>query len=142
MKTVKEVLQTKGSDLAIVAPDVSVFDATQQMSDRGIGSLLVMRDGKLLGVISERDVVYKLVRSDKSSVHTLVEEIMSSHVLVVTPQQTVEDCMALMTEKRVRHLPVVEDDQILGVVSIGDAVKAIVAEQQFVIEQLENYITS
>ena len=112
------------------------------MSDQGIGSLLVMRGDKLLGVISERDVVYKLVRADKSSVHTPVEEIMSSHVLFVTPQQTVEDCMALMTEKRVRHLPVVENDRIVGVVSIGDAVKALVAEQQFVIEQLENYISS
>jgi len=142
MKTVREVLKGKGSDIAAVAPGASVLDATRQMSDQGVGSLLVMRDDKLLGVISERDVVYKLVPADKSPVNTPVEEIMSSHVLFVTPQQTVDDCMALMTEKRVRHLPVVEEDRIVGVVSIGDAVKAIVAEQQFVIEQLENYISS
>lgn len=142
MKTVKEVLQTKGFDFSAVEPEAPVSQATQQMSDRGIGSLLVMRGDTLLGVISERDVVYKLVRNDKSSEHTPVESIMSSNVLFVTPEQTVDDCMALMTEKRVRHLPVVEDNKVVGIVSIGDAVKAIVAEQQFVIEQLENYISS
>ena len=142
MISVKEILETKGFNISSVAPDVSVLEATRQMSDQGIGSLLVMRHDELLGVISERDVAYKLVGGDKSPVNTPVEEIMSSHVLCVTPQQTVEDCMALMTDKRVRHLPVLDDGRIVGIVSIGDAVKAIVAHQQFVIEQLENYISS
>ena len=142
MKTVKEVLETKGFDFATVAPDTWVLEAARQMSDQGIGSLLVMRGADLLGVVTERDVAYKLVCAGKSPVDTAVKEIMSSHVLCVTPQHTVEECMALMTDKRVRHLPVVEDGRIVGIVSIGDAVKAMVAQQQFIIEQLENYISS
>ncbi len=141
MKTVKEVLQSKGFDIATVAPGASVLEATRLMSDKGIGSLLVMRGDQLLGLLSERDVAYKLVCTGKSAEDTPVEGIMSSHILCVTPKQTVEECMALMTDKRVRHLPVVEDGRIMGIVSIGDAVKAIIAEQQFIIEQLENYIS-
>ena len=142
MITVKEVLETKGFDFATVAPDTRVLEAARQMSDQGIGSLLVMRGSDLLGVVTERDVAYKLVCAGKSPADTPVKEIMSSHVLCVTPQHTVEECMALMTDKRVRHLPVVEGGRIVGIVSIGDAVKAMVAQQQFIIEQLENYISS
>lgn len=141
MKTVKDVLEAKGFEFAAVPPDTKVLEATRQMAEQGIGSLLVMQGDRLLGLVSERDVVYKLVCEGRSTTETTVDAIMSSHVLCVTPQQTVEECMALMTEKRVRHLPVVEDGRIAGIISIGDAVKAIIAEQQFIIEQLENYIS-
>ncbi len=141
MKTVKDVLESKGFDFSAIAPDASVLEATRRMADQGIGSLLVMKSDKLVGLLSERDIVYTLVHQGKPAEKTPVAEIMSTQVLCVTSQQTVEECMALMTEKRVRHLPVVEEGGIIGVISIGDAVKAIIADQQFVIEQLENYIS-
>ncbi len=141
MKTVKEVLEAKGFDFTTIAPDASALDAAKLLADKGIGSLLVMRDEQLLGLVSERDIAYKLVSAGKSPADTRIEEIMSSHVLCVTPQQSVDECMALMTEKRVRHLPVVEDGKITGIISIGDAVKNVIADQQFIIEQLENYIS-
>jgi len=141
MKTVKDILASKGSEFAAVTPDTSVLTAAQKLSDKGIGSLLVLQNDKLVGLVSERDVAYKLVCAGKSAAETPVEAIMSTHVLCVTPLQTVEECMALMTDKRVRHLPVLQDDRIAGIVSIGDAVKAVIAEQQFIIEQLESYIS-
>jgi CBS domain-containing protein len=141
MKTVANLLQGKGSDVLSVAPDVPVFQALGLMAERNVGALLVLEDQRLVGILSERDYARKVILKGKSSKEIPVREIMSSHVLYVRPRQTIEDCMALMTDKRVRHLPVLEEDRIVGVISIGDVVKAIIAEQEFMIEQLQNYIT-
>lgn len=142
MKTVKELLDNKGHEYATIAPDATALEAAQAMAEKGIGSLLVMEDGQMVGLISERDITYKLVAAGGSPGETPVRDIMSFRILCVTPEKTVDECMALMTDKRVRHLPVTADDQIVGVISIGDAVKAVIADQQFIIEQLESYITS
>lgn len=140
MKLVKDILGSKGAGIYSVRPDDSVFDALTMMSDKGVGALVVMEDGKLQGVISERDYARKVFLKGRSSPETRVSEIMSGHVLCATPEQSAEECMALMTDKRVRHLPILEDDEVIGVVSIGDLVKAIISDQQFIIEQLEHYI--
>ena len=142
MKTVREILDSKQESLATIAPSASVLDATKLMSEKNIGALLVIEGDRLIGLISERDVAYKLVCVGDSAEETPVRAIMSAEVVYVTPNQTLEECMALMTEKRVRHLPVKDGDRLIGVVSIGDAVKSIISEQQFLIEQLENYITA
>ena len=142
MKTVREMLDGKQESLATIVPGASVLDATKLMSEKNIGALLVIEGDKLIGLISERDVAYKLVCVGDSAEETPVRAIMSAEVVYVTPNQTLEECMALMTEKRVRHLPVKDGDRLIGVVSIGDAVKSIISEQQFLIEQLENYITA
>ena len=141
MKTVADLLRTKGSGVASVAPGAPVFEALQVMAERNVGALMVMEGGKLVGVFSERDYARKVILMGKSSKEIPVREIMSTHVLYVRPQQTIDDCMALMTDKRVRHLPVLADEELVGVVSIGDVVKGIIAEQEFMIEQLQNYIT-
>jgi len=141
MKTVTQLLRTKGQQVLSVAPDIPVFEALEVMADKNVGALLVVEDERLVGVFSERDYARKVILKGKSSKDTPVREIMSSHVLYVRPEQTIEDCMALMTDKRVRHLPVMEEGRVVGVISIGDVVKAIIAEQEFIIEQLQNYIT-
>ncbi|RMG37120.1 MAG: CBS domain-containing protein [Gammaproteobacteria bacterium] len=142
MKTVKELLDGKGHEYVTIAADASALEAAQMMAEKGIGSLMVMDDGQMVGLISERDITYKLVAAGGSPGDTPVRDIMSSHILCVTPDKTVDECMALMTDKRVRHLPATADGRIVGVISIGDAVKAVIADQQFIIEQLESYITS
>ena len=141
MKTVMQLLRTKGQQVLSVAPDIPVFEALEVMADQNVGALLVVEGERLVGVFSERDYARKVILKGKSSKDTPVREIMSSHVLYVRPEQTIEDCMALMTDKRVRHLPVMEEGRVVGVISIGDVVKAIIAEQEFIIEQLQNYIT-
>ncbi len=141
MKTVTQLLRTKGQQVLSVAPDLPVFEALEVMADKNVGALLVVEGERLVGVFSERDYARKVILKGKSSKDTPVREIMSSHVLYVRPEQTIEDCMALMTDKRVRHLPVMEEGRVVGVISIGDVVKAIIAEQEFIIEQLQNYIT-
>ena len=141
MKTVMQLLRTKGQQVLSVAPDIPVFEALEVMADKNVGALLVVEGERLVGVFSERDYARKVILKGKSSKDTPVQEIMSSHVLYVRPEQTIEDCMALMTDKRVRHLPVMEEGRVVGVISIGDVVKAIIAEQEFIIEQLQNYIT-
>src|SRR2546428_12389201 len=141
MKTVAQLLRTKGHQVLSVSPDIPVFAALEVMAEKNVGALLVVEGERLGGIFSERDYARKVILKGKSSKETPVREIMSSHVLYVRPQQTIEDCMALMTDKRVRHLPVVEDERVVGVISIGDVVKAIIAEQEFMIEQLQNYIT-
>jgi len=141
MKTATQLLRTKGQQVLSVSPDMPVFEALGVMADKNVGALLVVEGERLVGVFSERDYARKVILKGKSSKDTPVQEIMSSHVLYVRPEQTIEDCMALMTDKRVRHLPVMEEGRVVGVISIGDVVKAIIAEQEFIIEQLQNYIT-
>ena len=141
MKRVKDILAVKGQAIYSIAPDASVYDAMKQMADKGIGALLVMESERLVGVISERDYARKVILLGRSSRSTQVKEIMTSHVLYAQPQQNIDECMAIMTEKRVRHLPVVDAGKVIGVISIGDLVKSIITEQKFIIEQLEKYIT-
>ncbi|MFQ5599814.1 MAG: CBS domain-containing protein [Candidatus Krumholzibacteriia bacterium] len=141
MKTVNQILDTKGREIWCVAPESSVFDAIQMMADKHVGALLVTQNDKLVGIVSERDYARKVILQGKSSKKTAVQEIMTKRVAYAQPGQTVEDCMALMTQKHIRHLPVLDGDRLVGMVSIGDLVKTIIAEQQFMIEQLENYIT-
>jgi len=140
MKTVAQLLRAKPHAILSVAPDTAVFRALQLMAENNVGALLVLDGSTLVGIFSERDYARKVILVGKSSKETAVREIMSSHVLYVRPQQTIEDCMALMTDKRVRHLPVLEDERVIGVISIGDVVKGIISEQEFMIEQLQNYI--
>ena len=141
MQTVKQLLQTKGFDVWSVAPDTSVYDALALMADKNIGALLVLDNGKVVGIFSERDYARKVVLKGKTSRDTPVSEVMTSRVVYLRPEQTIEDCMALMTDKHIRHLPVLEDNQAIGVISIGDVVKTIISEQEFMIQQLENYVT-
>ncbi len=141
MKTVRQLLENKGHEVATISPDKSVFDSMQLMASRNIGALLVLdTQKKLLGIVTERDYARKMYMQDVSAKEVLVTEIMTRQVAYVRPEQTNEDCMALITEKRVRHLPVVENDRVIGIVSIGDLVKDIISEQEFIIHQLENYI--
>ena len=141
MKTVALLLRGKGGEILSVSPETPVFEALKVMAEKNVGALLAVEGDRLVGIFSERDYARKVILKGKSSKDTPVREIMSSHVLYVRPEQTVEDCMALMTDKRVRHLPVLDEGRLVGVISIGDVVKAIIDEQEFLIEQLQNYIT-
>ena len=142
MKTVKQLLQAKTKALCTVSPGTPVFEALKQMAEKDIGALLVVENGKLAGILSERDYARKVILHGKSSHDTPVREIMTERVVYVQPKNTVEECMALMTDKRIRHLPVLENDKLIGVLSIGDLVKETISEQQFMIKQLESYIHS
>jgi len=140
MKLVKHILKTKGYDVYATSMDASVFDAIKQMSDRGIGALLVIESNKLVGILSERDYTRKIILKGRASKETLVKEIMSAPVIYTTPDESVEQCMALMTAKHIRHLPVIEGGRVIGVISIGDLVKAIIAQQEVWIQELENHV--
>lgn len=139
--TIKEILDYKGTAVWTVAPDATVFEAIQMMSDKNVGALLVIEHDKLIGIISERDYTRKVALKGKSSKELKVREIIPDRVLSVTPNHTVEECMRLMTEQRVRHLPVLEGERITGVVSIGDLVNWVISTQSATIRQLETYIT-
>ncbi|MFQ5823360.1 MAG: CBS domain-containing protein [bacterium] len=141
MKLVSRLLQAKGHEVWSVTPDTSIYDALKLMADKNVGALLVLEADKLIGIFSERDYARKVILKGKASKDTPVKEIMSTKVLYIRPEQSIDDCMALMTDKRIRHLPVLDDDQLVGLISIGDVVKAIISEQEFMIKQLENYIT-
>ncbi len=141
MKIVKDILRTKGTDIWWVPPHATVYEALGLMADKNIGAVLVMEDDHLVGVFSERDFARKVDLLGKTARQTPVRDIMTERVVCVRPDETIEECMALMTDKRVRHLPVLQNNKVIGVISIGDVVKAIISEQEFVIEQLENYIT-
>jgi len=140
MKTVQHMLDGKRSQLSSISPEASVFDALTLMAKLDIGALMVMDGERLAGIFSERDYARKVMLFGKTSRETLVKEVMTDKVTCVRPNQTVEECMTLMTEKRVRHLPVLQDNGVIGVISIGDVVKETIQEQKMIIEQLESYI--
>jgi len=141
MITVGHVLQEKGNRIWSVSSDTTVYDALTLMAEKNLGAVLVMDGARIAGMFSERDYARKVILEGKSSKETPVKEIMTKDVLFVRPGHSIEDCMALMTDKRTRHFPVMEGEQLVGVISIGDVVKAIISEHQFVIKQMENYIT-
>lgn len=140
MRLVKDILNDKGREYWSVASQSSAYDAIKLMADKEIGSVLVIDNGEIKGIVSERDFVRKIGLDPRVSPDVPVAQIMTTQVLCTRPDQPIDECMALMTDKRVRHLPVMEAGNIVGVVSIGDLVKAVISEQQFVIKQLESYI--
>ena len=141
MTSAAQVLKSKPRQtVESVAPSTSVFDAVKLMAEKNIGALLVLEEQKIVGIITERDYARKVVLLGRSSKETPVRDIMSSPVMYVRPDQTNEECMALMTENRLRHLPVVDQGKLIGLISIGDLVKDIISEQKFIIDQLEHYI--
>ena len=141
MKTVKSILDAKGPDIWSVKADDTIFAAVKLMADKNVGALLVMNGDKLAGIVTERDYARKVILEGKSSKDSSVSEVMTTHILCVSPERTVDECMALMTDKRTRHLPVLDKKHVVGIVSIGDLVKAVINEQQILIEQLQHYIT-
>jgi CBS domain-containing protein len=141
MQSVAHILKSKQNQtIHTIAPDATVLQALTLMAEMGIGALLVMENGKVAGILSERDYARKVVLQGRSATDTPVREIMTRDVIYVRPQQTNEECMALMTERRLRHLPVMDDGKLLGLISIGDLVADIISEQQFTIQQLQHYI--
>jgi len=140
MATVLQILDVKGHDVATIGPDDTVYDAIKKLADKNIGSLVVVGDDKIVGIITERDYARNVILKGKASPNTLVKDIMSKRVICAWPDQSVEECMAVMTDKTVRHLPVLENKRLVGIVSIGDLVKSIIGDQKFTIEQLERYI--
>ena len=141
MTTIAQLLNAKGNQVWSVEPKATIFEALEIMSEKEIGALLVMEDGKLTGIFSERDYARKVILKGKSSKETPVGELMTKKVFYIDPQKTINDCMAMMTAKRIRHVPVIEDNQVMGIVTIGDVVNQIISEQEVTINHLENYIT-
>ena len=142
MYTVRQLLDVKPRSVVTIAPDASVFEALELMAEKDIGAVVVVHDGQVVGILSERDYARKVILHNKASKDITVDEIMTDRVLYVGPRHTVDECMALMTDKRIRHLPVMDGDRLIGVLSIGDLVKATISEQDFTIRQLERYIMS
>jgi CBS domain-containing protein len=142
MKTVRDLLDDKGYEIFSLAPDDTVYDAIELMAERGVGALLVLDGAKLVGIVSERDYARKVILQGRRSQDTPVSDIMTTKVICVSQERTVDECMALMTDRRIRHLPVIEGGEVIGVISIGDVVRAVIREKQFLIEQLERYIAS
>ena len=142
MSTVRCILQKKGNAVYSISPNSCVYDALEDLEERNLGSLVVVEIGKLIGVFTERDYARKVILKGRSSKETLVRDIMSSRPIFVTPDNTLDECMQLMTDKFIRHLPVLANDELIGVISIGDIVKYIIDEKDFIIENLEHYITS
>jgi CBS domain-containing protein len=140
MRRVKDILQEKGSQVYAVAPDATVYEALQQMAEENVGALMVMEGERMVGLISERDYARKIVLKGKFSKDVAVREIMSTQMVTIGPDEDVEGCMELMTDRRVRHLPVFDDGRLIGLISIGDIVNTIIRHKEEIIEQLENYI--
>ena len=141
MKTVKKILADKGDGVYTISPDATVLEALQEMADRNVGALVVLSEGEVVGLVSERDYARKVILKGRFSKDIQVHEIMTRKVVCASSKHKMDACMAIMTEKRVRHLPILENGQLAGIISIGDVVKAIIEDQQFTIEQLEHYIT-
>lgn len=140
MTVIKQILKMKRSGFLSIAPDETVYAAMALMAEAGIGSLLVMDNGGLVGIVTERDYAREIVLKGRTSTQTLVREIMKTEVTCISPDECVETCMELMTQERIRHLPVVDGPRVVGIISIGDLVKSVINDQRFVIEQLEDYI--
>ena len=141
MTTIAQLLNAKGKQIWSVEPKATIFEALEVMSEKEICALLVMEDGKLTGIFSERDYARKVILKGKSSKETPVGELMTKKVFYIDSQKTINDCMVMMTAKRIRHVPVIEDNQVMGIVTIGDVVNQIISEQEVTINHLENYIT-
>lgn len=142
MGTVKHLLQKKGGIIHSVSPNSSVYDALEVLESKNLGALVVVEEGKLIGIFTERDYARKVVLKGRSSKETFVRDIMTDRPIFVTPDNTIEDCMQIMTDKSIRHLPVLENGRLLGIISIGDLVKFVIEEKNFIIENLEHYIVS
>ena len=140
MGNVRDILKAKNHPIITITPHITVYEALKVMVDNNIGALLVTDDSKLVGIFTERDYARKVILLGKTSKDTLISEIMSQNLITVSPENTMEDCMQLMTNKFIRHLPVLENNELIGIVSIGDVVKYIINEQKFIIEHLEHYI--
>ncbi len=141
MKTVRTILQNKGKDIWHISPEASVYEALQLMANKEIGAVLVIKNEIIVGILSERDYARKVILKGKHSKEIMVEEIMSTKVIYVNTTLSVEECMALMINKRIRHLPVIENGRLVGIISIGDVVKAVIEDKEFLIDQLVHYIT-
>ncbi|QQS36460.1 MAG: CBS domain-containing protein [Ignavibacteriales bacterium] len=141
MEIVRQILESKGTDVWTIKPESTIYDALKLMAEKGVGALLVMEGESVKGIFSERDYARKVVLKGKTSRETLVHEAMSSNVIYVGPAMGIEECMALMIDKRIRHLPVLNEGKLVGLISIGDVVKAVIGEKKFMIEQLIHYIT-
>lgn len=141
MHTVRHLLQEKGNQVWSIAPQATVYEALESMAKKNVGALLVIQSGNVVGMFTERDYARKVVLQGRSSKTTSVGELMTADVLYVSPDDTIENCMAIMTDKHLRHLPVMENEQLIGIVSIGDVVKAIISAHEFTIRELERYIT-
>jgi len=141
-EVIKDLLKIKNKNIWTIEPGATVYDAISEMANKQIGALVVLEDKKVIGIITERDYARKVILQDKSSKDTLVREIMTERVIYVKPDQKIEDCMALMTKKHIRHLPVLDGDRLVGMISIGDVVKTLISEKEFLIDQLTRYISS
>jgi CBS domain-containing protein len=141
MGKVRDILNAKGNNVYSVEPTIMVYQAIERMCEKNIGALLIVDDGKLVGIFTERDYARKLILKGKSSKTTPISELMTQNPITVTPENTIDECMNLMTGKFIRHLPVVEHDKLVGLISIGDVVKLTIEEQKDIIEYLENYIS-
>jgi CBS domain-containing protein len=141
MITVGDLLKTKGGDNWSISPQASVYEALEMMADRNVGALLVVENGRLVGIFSERDYARKVILKGKASKDTPVSELMTTMVLYATPKNTLDECMALMTSKHIRHLPVLDSERIAGIITLGDVVKRIISDQKLTISELENYLT-
>ena len=141
MSTVGKILQKKGNLIFSINPGMTVYEALETMVEKNVSALVVMNAGKLAGIFTERDYARKVILKGKASKETKIGEIMTENVITVTPQSSIDDCMRLMTSKFIRHLPVVENDELVGIISIGDVVKHVIDDQKFIIENMEHYIT-
>jgi CBS domain-containing protein len=140
MVTVNDLIKTKGGDVWSVSPDTTMIDTLNLLAKKDVGALMVTKEGKMVGIVSERDFVRSIAKTGQCLLYSTVEHYMSKEVFSVTPSQTIDQCMQIMTEKRIRHLPVLDGDKLVGVISIGDVVRELISNKEFTINQLENYI--